>query len=307
MEIKNSAGKVIGEITISDNEIIINNFSKPELIINDFELIKKIKEKDESAFNILWEEYTLLIGEIASLYNVAYATARKHLIKKGINTSSLAGRRNSSYGKTFSEERKRKIGEKSRGRKILPYERTPEIKEKISNGLKEYYATHEVSKETREKLSQAWTRGCYNNSPMGRGYSGYFYSPKNKKDYFFRSLLELNYLIIIEQDETVESYTVEPFQIKLTNNHHYTPDVLINNELIIELKPRNHLNWENVERWEEEMHGLKEYCKKHNYSYKVVYDDDISFETKQFKKWFINNSDELLPYNIRLNRDFIWS
>ena len=55
------------------------------------------------------------------------------------------------------------------------------------------------------------------------------------------------------------------------------------------------------------MHGLKEYCKKHNYSYKVVYDDDISFETKQFKKWFINNSDELLPYNIRLNRDFIWS
>ena len=64
---------------------------------------------------------------------------------------------------------------------------------------------------------------------MGRGYNGYFYSPKNNKNFFFRSLLELNYFIILEQDDTVINYTVEPFQIKLPNNHHYTPDVLVNN------------------------------------------------------------------------------
>ena len=39
---------------------------------------------------------------------------------------------------------------------------------------------------------------------------------------------ELDYLLKLEQDETVETYTVEPFQIKLPNNHHYTPDILIN-------------------------------------------------------------------------------
>lgn len=307
MEIKNSSGKIIGETIITDNEIRIINNPKPILIITDTELIKKIKEKDESVFPILWNDYNLLIGEIASLFSMVYATTRKHLINMGINTNSHAGRRNSSFGREFSEERKKHIGEKSRGRKIPPYERTPEIREKISIGLKQYYSTHEVSKETREKLSAAWARGCYKESNTGRGYSGYFYSPKNEKNFFFRSLLELNYLILLEKDDTVLNYTVEPFQIKLSNNHHYTPDILINNELIIELKPKRHLEWEDKARWELEVEGLKQYCKIHNYQYKIIYDDDISFDTKKFKKWFIENSEELTQYNIQLSREFIWS
>ena len=307
MNIKNSSGKIIGEVFIDSDKIKIINKPKPNLIIEDKEVIQKVLNKDESAFNILWNEYNLLISEIAALYGIAYATARKHLIKNGIDTNSHAGRRNSSFGRKFSEERKKNIGEKSRGRKITPYERTEEIRQKISQSLKEYYSTHEISQETREKLSEAWTKGCYKNASMGRGYNGYFYSPKNNKNFFFRSLLELNYFIILEQDDTVINYTVEPFQIKLPNNHHYTPDVLVNNKIIIELKPLKHLNWENQDRWNMEMEALKRYSLEHNYLYKIIYDDDISFETKKFKKWFVDNSDELTQYNIRLNRDFIWS
>lgn len=59
-----------------------------------------------------------------------------------VKTSSYGGRRSSSYGQTFSEERRKHIGEKSKGRKITPYERTPEIKQKISEGLKKYYQEH---------------------------------------------------------------------------------------------------------------------------------------------------------------------
>lgn len=101
----------------------------------------------------MFDDYYLLIGEIAALYHMTYSTTRKHMIKQGINTKSKAGRRNSSYGKTFSDERKAKIGAASKGRKITPYERTPEIKNKISEGLKKYYSEHEVSEETRGKLS----------------------------------------------------------------------------------------------------------------------------------------------------------
>ena len=307
MEIKNSSGKVIGETFVTEEEIKIINDPKPVLIIKDKDLIQKVLNKDESAFITLWEDYTLLIGEIASLYGMVYATTRKHLIKMGIDTNSHAGRRNSSYGREFSEDRKKHIGEKSRGRKVLPYERTPEIREKISQGLKDYYSTHEVSQETREKLSDAWERGCYKNSNMGRGYSGYFYSPKNNKEFFFRSLLELNYLILLEQNTEVYTYSVEPFLIKLSDNHHYTPDVLVNNTTLIELKPKNHLKWEKEERWNLEIESAKNYCKEHNYEFKVVYDDDISFETTKFKRWFINNSNELTQYKIRLSREFIWS
>lgn len=307
MEIKNSSGKIIGNIYFEDGIIRIINSPKPEINITDNDLIQKIKNKDESVLSELWNDYNLLIGEIACLYEVAYATMRKHLIKQNINTSSHAGRRNSSYGKVFSKERCEHIGEKSRGRVIPQYERTPEIRQKISNSLKDYYSTHEISKETREKLSQAWARGCYENSPMGRGYNGYFYSIKNNKDYYFRSFLELHYFILLEQNNTVENYTVEPFQIKLKNNHHYTPDVLINNEQLIELKPSRHLEYEDLERWELEQEAVKEYCIQHNYIYKIVYDIDIKFETRKFKRWFIQNLDELKQYNIRLNREVIWS
>ena len=307
MDIKNSSGKIIGNIVETEEGFVITNSPKPDLLINDKDLISKIKNRDESAFPVLWNEYTLLIGEIAALYGKVYATTRKHLQKMGIDTNSHAGRRNSSYGREFSEERKKKIGEKSRGRKIIPYERTPEIKEKISQGLKKYYSEHEVSLETRQKLSDAWARGCYDHSPMGRGYSGYFYSLKNNADFYFRSFLELAYLLILEKEESVQYYEVEPFKIRLSNNHFYTPDVLINGKLIIELKPSKHLNYEDKDRWNLEQKGIEEFCVEHNYDYEVIYDDYIGFDSVQFKRWYLNNQDELTQYNIRLSREVVWS
>ena len=46
---------------------------------------------------------------------------------------------------------------------------------------KKYFQEHEVSEETRKKLSQAWIDGKYENSPMGNGIHGYFNSIKNNK------------------------------------------------------------------------------------------------------------------------------
>ena len=307
MDIKNSSGKVIGTIEKIENGFIIHNPPKPDLVIDKPEIVEKINNKDESAFLVLWEEYTLLIGEIAALYDMIYATTRKHLIRAGINTNSHAGRRNSSYGREFSEERKRHIGEKSRGRIVQQYERTPEIREKISSSLKKYFSTHEISEKTRQKLSDAWARGCYEHSPMGKGYSGYFFSIKNQTDFYFRSFLELNFLLRLETEEKVQYYQVEPFKIRLENNHFYTPDVLINNSILIELKPSNHLNYEDKGRWELEQKGVKEFCENHNYEYRIVYDTDIDFETSKFKRWFLANQDELTQYNIRLSREIIWS
>lgn len=307
MDIKNSSGKVIGTIEKIENGFLIHNPPKPDLVIDKSEIVEKINNKDESAFPILWEEYTLLIGEIAALYGMIYATTRKHLIRAGINTNSHAGRRNSSYGREFSEERKKHIGEKSRGRVIPPYERTPEIREKISKSLKQYFSTHEISEETRQKLSDAWARGCYEHSPMGKGYSGYFFSIKNQTDFYFRSFLELAFLLRLETEEKVQYYQVEPFKIKLENNHFYTPDVLINNSTLIELKPSKHLKYEDKDRWELEQIGVKEFCENHNYKYRVIYDTDINFETSKFKRWFLAHEDELTQYNIRLSREIIWS
>lgn len=308
MDILNSSGKKLGEAKIDGDLIIINNYSKPLLIIEDeLDLIQKIQNKDESGFNKLFNDYYLLIGEIAALYHMTYCTVRKHMIKQGINTNSKAGRRNSSYGKVFSEERRAKIGAAAKGRKIIPYERTPEIRNKISEGLKKYYSEHEVSEETRLKLSQAWKDGKYENANMGRGYNGFFFSPKNNKKFFFRSLLELCYLIKIEEDDNINFYDVEPFQIQLPNNHHYTPDILLNGEILIELKPKKHLLYENEERFNLEVSSAIEYCNKHNLTFKVIYDEELDFSTNKFKRWLLNNKEELNKYQIIFSSKSIWS
>ena len=62
------------------------------------------------------------------------------------------------------------IGEHNKGiyPEWLRYERTPEIREKISQTLKEGYQSGRIVMN-REALSQAWKDGKYDNSPMGRG------------------------------------------------------------------------------------------------------------------------------------------
>lgn len=296
---KNSSNKSIGEVDIGQSEISIRHYTKPQLVINDPEHVSKIINKDIPFMKVLYDEYYLTIGEIGCLYGLGYTAVNNRLKQLSVVTGGHAGRRNSAFGTTFSEERKEKIGAASKGRIIPQYERTSEIRQKISNGLKQYFQENEVSDETRQKLSDAWARGCYSAASMGRGIQGHMYSVKMNKDFFFRSLLELKYLLSLEIDDTVDCYQVEPFQIKLSNNAHYTPDVLINNHDLIELKPLNHLKYTNEERFNLEVQCAKAYCEKHNFSFKVVYDVDIDFETRAYKTWLRNNPSVIELYNIR--------
>ena len=118
-----------------------------------------------------------MIGEIASLYNIPYHTMNKKILdieKQGLlTTNKKEGRRNSSFGREFTEERKRHIGDKSIGRHIPPYERTPEIKERISKTLKKGYEEGRI-KVNSEGISQAWENGKFKNAKMGRGIQGFF-------------------------------------------------------------------------------------------------------------------------------------
>ena len=306
----NSSGKVIGEIEILSQQIVIKHYLKPELIISDTKDIKLVQQKTDEGIIILYDKYYLNIAEIAALYDVSYASLNKRFKKLPIQTGRNDNRRSTTYGRKLSEQTKKKIGEKSIGRHNSgKYERTPEIKQKISEGLKKYYSTHQVSQETREKLSQAWADGKYKNSPMGTGIHGYFTSIKNNKQFYFRSLLELKYLLIIEQDQKVKYYDVEPFSIKIENNHHYTPDFLLNGQDIKELKPSNHLKYiKEQERFQQEQQYAKNYAKQHNMTYEVIYDTDIDFQSRNFKRYLLNNQQILKKYNISFDRDISkWS
>jgi hypothetical protein len=298
---KNSSGKIFGEVELTDDKIIVRNYKKPILIIDDIEVVCGVIRQDLQYLLILYDEYELCIGEIASLYNLPYHQINPMINNLNPKTSRCYGRRNSSFGQTFSEERRDKIRQANQGKTPTVYERTPEIRQKIADTLIAKYASGELWNDPK-KFSDAWARGCYKDAKMGRGIQGYMFSIKTQKDIYFRSLLELNYFILFEENEQVEYYDVEPFQIKLSGDSHYTPDALINNKYLIEIKPSDHLNYTDNTRFEEEITAAKQYCKSNDLEYMVLYDTDINFKTTRYKTFLRNNPDIIEQFNIRFNK-----
>lgn len=298
---KNSSGKIFGEVEITADKIIIQHYKKPKMIIDDMNIVQAIKQHYLEYVLILYDEYELCVGEIAALYNYQYHQMNNLINSLNPKTGKSSGRRNSSFGQKFSEERIKHLSESHKGITPVGYERTPEIRQKIADTLIAKYASGEIWNDPK-KFSEAWARGCYKDAKMGRGIQGYMFSVKNQQDIYFRSLLELNYFILFEQNEQVEYYEVEPFQIKMSGDSHYTPDALINNKYLIEIKPSDHLNYTDNTRFEEEVFAAKQYCESNHLEYIVLYDTDINFKTTRYKTFLRNRPDIIEQFNIRFNK-----
>ena len=298
-DIKNSSGKITGFTEITEDFILINSTGKPILEINDKEIISKILSNkiDKDTLIILYNNYTLSIGEIASLYNRCYSNINK--IIKGIEEIVINrnGRRNRAYGHKVSEEQSKKMSLALKGRKAPEYERTPEIREKISKSLKQYFKNNPQNPEPHR---ENWRKEVYKNVDFKIGIGGHFYSLKIDKTIKFRSLLELFYLLKLENDDNIHTYAYEPFHIELENGSTYTPDFLINNCKVVELKSKKYM---------ERVSGVKEkvlykqeqaikYCEKNNLTYQIIFDEDIGFDSKEMKKYINNNSEIVKKYKI---------
>lgn len=305
--VKTASGKRCGYIEENNNGFLIASDAKPPLELYDDEIVKEIAAKNEKCVKRLYEEFELTIGEIAALFEVSYQTMYKRMRQAGYNTSSKSGRRNSSFGIHFSEQRKKNISLGNRGKTahIVEYERTPEIRQKISDSLKRGYESGKISVNA-EGISHAWASGKYSEATMGRGIQGYFHSSKtsrNNGDIYFRSLLELCFLIKAEESNEVMSIINEPVHIRLSDHEIYIPDFLVNGTNLVELKPVNHLLWTKDDngRFDREVEAATSFCAERGWSFMVVYDKDIGFETSSFKRFLRNHNEVIMQYQIRFN------
>ena len=309
VDIITSSGKIIGYVQFDDLKIIINNFNKPILEISDEILINGIKNKSDDSIIILYDEYTLTIAEIAALFKCSYYMMNQIIKKLNVQSAKKQGRRNSSYGIDFSEQRKENISNSHKGKSpsTPPYIRTKDIRDRISKTLKEGHASGRI-KVNAEAISKAWKDGKYSNAPMGRGIQGYIHASKSTRDtgdLYFRSLLELFYILKIKEDSSVTSIINEPIHIKLKDGGIYIPDFLVNNTDLVELKPKNHYLWTKDcedDRFEKEVMGAKQYCSENGLTFKIIYDTDIQFESGKFKKYLLSNPEIIEKYNIRFNK-----
>lgn len=314
--IYNSSGKVIGHIIFNVDDIIICHNKLPNLHIVDPYIIQSIYQNNFSkeVLLVLWNEYTLTIGEIACLMDVIYSRANRLIKNSGYLEINKKGRRNGSFSKVFSDSRKQRMNTnrlkamKQNGTKTGVYERTPEIKAKISLGVKKAIERGELNEQKNAR--QGWLNGKFANVNFKRGIGGYFTSIKTHQRFFFRSLLELAYLLILEEDANVETYVYEPFHIICDNGTSYTPDFLINNKLIVEIKSYKFIYKQGGEiqnKFEYKITQAKKYCEEHGYEYKVVFDEDIGFNYKSLKHK-LKETNIIQMYSIEfLQPERVWS
>ena len=143
-KIYNSSNKIIGSVEISNDSISITRTrSVLNLVITDAEIVSWSIQGGYNAHIIkrLYDDFYLTTGEIAALGNVLYHRANKWVKECGAVGGNCEGRRNSSFRREFSEKRINAINAGRRaffdnGGKIPQYVRTPEIREKISKGVK---------------------------------------------------------------------------------------------------------------------------------------------------------------------------
>lgn len=200
---------------------------------------------------------------------------------------NMCGDKNPFYGKKHNEESKRKMHE---GRDYSVY-KTDEFRNKISElnkgsnnpmfGKKFYEVwTERYGEEIAEqKLNEYKSKQSNNNkgeknsmygkpspSGSGNGWSGWY------NGWFFRSLMELSYMInVIEKfnlewkNAECDEYTIDYFDYE-GNKKTYRADFLIANKYLVEIKPKN--LWNSLLVNTKKLFA-EEYCIKHNLIYKM--------------------------------------
>lgn len=312
--IYNSSGKIRGKITVDDKAITVELRNKPELKIFDKSILCECgkREFNEDIIVKLYDEYTLTISEIAAILDVHYCRCNKWIKLCNVTTKKCSGRRNSSYGAVFSESRRQKLSKSSTERiyrtKLWEYERTPEVRKKASEGVKKAYARGDL--DGRRNAQLGWINGKFDGVNFKRGIGGYFVSQKIGKRFFFRSLLELKYLIMLETDDSIISYVYEPFRIHCDDGTIYTPDLLINDKIVVEIKSYNFVYKQGgkiQERFEYKVEQAKKYCLERDLEFMVVFDKDIGFDSETMKH-YLRESDVVHKYKIEfLQPERVWS
>jgi len=222
---------------------------------------------------------------------------------KGENT----GCNNPFFGQTHTQETKEKISKANTGKK-RSIEYKENLRQKMSGSNNpmfgrtlydlwiERYGEEEASKKLKimkKKISKAVSG---QNNPMfgkpapqgsGNGWSGWY------KDYFFRSLRELSFIIKYLEDKNTTWESAERKDLRISyisplgRERTYTADFLVNKVILVEIKPKRLHNTPTVQA---KKIAAEKFCKEHQLKYllidvEILLDSEIKdlYESRKIK------------------------
>lgn len=220
-------------------------------------------------------------------YSIKAERNRAEKKNKICKTCSTSGEKNPFYNKKHKQSSKDIIGKSRIGKSTYNEEQINNLRIKMLDNppmagksvysvwLKKYGKEEadirmEVYKKKQSLNSSGEKNHMYGKpSPQGsgNGWSGWY------KDWFFRSLIELSYMIneIEAKNLNWENGELKKYKIPYTNwdgtKRNYFPDFIIDGKYIIECKPLKLQNSKTVILKKE---AAEEYCKKHNMQFIMI-------------------------------------
>lgn len=248
---------------------------------------------------------TYTTSSAKNLANRVNASCRACAAKKRgqIYKEKFKGSGNPFYGKKHTEETKYKLKQADKS-----YTKTEEFRNKISKiskekgcGGRQYYNTWiklfgiEGAKEReqirKEKLSKAMSG---KNNPMfgksspegsGNGWKGWY------KGWFFRSLLELSYMINVIEKDNLKWMKAEADILTIPYTYNgkertYRADFLINDTVLVEIKPQKLIDGSELVKTKAK--AAIDFCKAKGLEYRLISCDKLS--TDKLLELYENNS-----------------
>lgn len=202
-------------------------------------------------------------GEANPFYNKKHTDETKNKLRK--NAKILSGKDNFMYGKSFYDVWVEKYGKEMADIKLYEFK----IKQSKNN-----------SGELNNMFGKPSPTGS------GNGWSGWY------KGWYFRSILELSYMVNVIERYNIEWKTGETIHIDYVDEsgrkRTYSPDFILNNKYLVECKPKSLIKSKNVIIKTE---AAKKYCTKNNLIFKIISPIKINDDT--LKSMFING--EFIP------------
>ena len=188
-------------------------------------------------------------------------------------------RKNPFFGKSHSDKSKRLISEKSLlarkdGRvdtsgekngmygKHIPSEKKGKTFINLYGEEKAALLKNQMSKNSSGKNNPMFGKPSPNGS--GNGWSGYY------NNYYFRSLLELSFIINMAERFNFELKSAESIRIRYSidgRDRNYIPDFIVNNKYLVEIKPKKLVNSQIVKLKKD---AAILYCNEKRLVYKII-------------------------------------
>lgn len=198
-----------------------------------------------------------------------------------------SGKGNPFFGKKHSKKTKKQMsdnhadftGDKNPLVKWL--EKEPNNRKVFSTKLKtawtEKFKDENVRRQFCENNSKTISKLYVNGfNPYTNCERGWFISEKFKNKFYYCSSYEKKFLEFCEASNKIKALQrlsfVIPYKDEIGKRRNYYPDFIVNQIVVIEIKPKSMLNYNHNKQ---KIAAGKKYCDKNGYEYKLLMEDEL--------------------------------